>query len=114
MRILRNPLIIHLSDMIHLVSIRITIIDQKLIYQKRKYTSFPSFITILVWRMQQLHFQLIIIKMKRTPLSVIVTQHIKTYAMDISRSKRDVQDRKSTRLNSSHVKISYAVICLKK
>src|SRR5690606_41023093 len=34
-------------------------------------------------------------------------------------SKRDlqslrVQDRKSTRLNSSHVKISYAVSCLKK
>src|SRR5690606_39571632 len=27
---------------------------------------------------------------------------------------RDKQDRKSTRLNSSHVKISYAVFCLKK
>src|SRR5690606_40397258 len=27
---------------------------------------------------------------------------------------RDLQDRKSTRLNSSHVKISYAVFCLKK
>src|SRR5690606_42011254 len=26
----------------------------------------------------------------------------------------DFQDRKSTRLNSSHVKISYAVFCLKK
>src|SRR5215475_14975449 len=26
----------------------------------------------------------------------------------------DEQDRKSTRLNSSHVKISYAVFCLKK
>src|SRR5207302_4573986 len=26
----------------------------------------------------------------------------------------EVQDRKSTRLNSSHVKISYAVFCLKK
>src|SRR5690606_40754966 len=26
----------------------------------------------------------------------------------------DMQDRKSTRLNSSHVKISYAVFCLKK
>src|SRR5690606_41461332 len=32
------------------------------------------------------------------------------------RSKRDfaAPDRKSTRLNSSHVKISYAVFCLKK
>src|SRR5436309_10748075 len=28
--------------------------------------------------------------------------------------KRTFQDRKSTRLNSSHVKISYAVFCLKK
>src|SRR5690606_39664331 len=27
---------------------------------------------------------------------------------------REGQDRKSTRLNSSHVKISYAVFCLKK
>src|SRR5690606_41804373 len=27
---------------------------------------------------------------------------------------RDLEDRKSTRLNSSHVKISYAVFCLKK
>src|SRR5690606_16660125 len=29
-------------------------------------------------------------------------------------SGRDLEDRKSTRLNSSHVKISYAVFCLKK
>src|SRR5699024_12805040 len=28
--------------------------------------------------------------------------------------RRGVQDRKSTRLNSSHVSISYAVFCLKK
>src|SRR5690606_41719377 len=28
--------------------------------------------------------------------------------------QRDARDRKSTRLNSSHVKISYAVFCLKK
>src|SRR5690349_23837083 len=32
-----------------------------------------------------------------------------------SRAQRnDAQDRKSTRLNSSHVEISYAVFCLKK
>src|SRR5207302_10504296 len=30
------------------------------------------------------------------------------------RSSRATRDRKSTRLNSSHVKISYAVFCLKK
>src|SRR5690349_23331684 len=28
--------------------------------------------------------------------------------------RRDIEDRKSTRLNSSHVEISYAVFCLKK
>src|SRR5438067_8251895 len=31
-----------------------------------------------------------------------------------SRIGTDVRDRKSTRLNSSHVSISYAVFCLKK
>src|SRR5690606_39992246 len=30
------------------------------------------------------------------------------------RMRQSLQDRKSTRLNSSHVKISYAVFCLKK
>src|SRR5690606_6413793 len=34
--------------------------------------------------------------------------------VDIKGYKTDVLDRKSTRLNSSHVKISYAVFCLKK
>src|SRR5207249_10843286 len=33
---------------------------------------------------------------------------------DSSRPRRHDQDRKSTRLNSSHVSISYAVFCLKK
>src|SRR5690606_6826802 len=32
----------------------------------------------------------------------------------VSKSKKNESDRKSTRLNSSHVKISYAVFCLKK
>src|SRR5699024_12577753 len=31
-----------------------------------------------------------------------------------ARERRDHRDRKSTRLNSSHVSISYAVFCLKK
>src|SRR5690606_17792525 len=31
-----------------------------------------------------------------------------------SRRRQYIRDRKSTRLNSSHVKISYAVFCLKK
>src|SRR3712207_7557091 len=33
---------------------------------------------------------------------------------DIYRRDRTTQDRKSTRLNSSHANISYAVFCLKK
>src|SRR5690606_40297859 len=33
---------------------------------------------------------------------------------DLSLRHQPVEDRKSTRLNSSHVKISYAVFCLKK
>src|SRR5260221_2194225 len=32
----------------------------------------------------------------------------------VGQGGRDVQDRKSTRLNSSHTVISYAVFCLKK
>src|SRR5690606_41094110 len=32
----------------------------------------------------------------------------------VTSQKRRARDRKSTRLNSSHVKISYAVFCLKK
>src|SRR5204862_3828507 len=33
---------------------------------------------------------------------------------DVDRRPRYLRDRKSTRLNSSHVEISYAVFCLKK
>src|SRR5207302_5132332 len=35
-------------------------------------------------------------------------------ASSATRSSIQLEDRKSTRLNSSHVKISYAVFCLKK
>src|SRR5439155_21285799 len=35
-------------------------------------------------------------------------------ALERVRSEREREDRKSTRLNSSHVAISYAVFCLKK
>src|SRR5690349_23351853 len=33
---------------------------------------------------------------------------------NIARKPKSMEDRKSTRLNSSHVEISYAVFCLKK
>src|SRR5436309_5569088 len=38
----------------------------------------------------------------------------RTVGLDLYNSDRRAKDRKSTRLNSSHVKISYAVFCLKK
>src|SRR5207302_10936466 len=34
--------------------------------------------------------------------------------LELGRVAQEIEDRKSTRLNSSHVKISYAVFCLKK
>src|SRR5690606_41713357 len=37
-----------------------------------------------------------------------------TYAIGAAAGSATITDRKSTRLNSSHVKISYAVFCLKK
>src|SRR3712207_7423199 len=40
---------------------------------------------------------------RRVPVAVPVPQRL-----------RDAEDRKSTRLNSSHANISYAVFCLKK
>src|SRR5690606_40689802 len=39
---------------------------------------------------------------------------LSAHAMQSVMALSDVEDRKSTRLNSSHVKISYAVFCLKK
>src|SRR5436309_11827365 len=40
--------------------------------------------------------------------------HQEAAGRDRAREDGGVEDRKSTRLNSSHVKISYAVFCLKK
>src|SRR5690606_41487662 len=41
-------------------------------------------------------------------------QSVSETAQRVERGALYVQDRKSTRLNSSHVKISYAVFCFKK
>src|SRR5690349_23429305 len=38
----------------------------------------------------------------------------KERCVGVRSARRDPEDRKSTRLNSSHVEISYAVFCLKK
>src|SRR5690606_28833114 len=41
-------------------------------------------------------------------------QLVQRRAQGLGQFRQAVRDRKSTRLNSSHVKISYAVFCLKK
>src|SRR5436309_3940038 len=59
---------------------------------------------------------------KQKPVSIkladgeVVRGWIEYYDKNMVRLTREEQslDRKSTRLNSSHVKISYAVFCLKK
>src|SRR5690554_4341055 len=42
------------------------------------------------------------------------TKHIVNFNKHIINNNKQYKDRKSTRLNSSHVRISYAVFCLKK
>src|SRR5690606_40179698 len=42
------------------------------------------------------------------------TEVVSPFTLAAAEVIRSQQDRKSTRLNSSHVKISYAVFCLKK
>src|SRR5690625_6620456 len=53
-----------------------------------------------------------------TDSQTITSERVTTYNVDLSSkttlAQADVVDRKSTRLNSSHVAISYAVFCLKK
>src|SRR5436309_4474260 len=44
---------------------------------------------------------------------LVIATDLGTYTGDVAGKHYQV-DRKSTRLNSSHVKISYAVFCLKK
>src|SRR5690606_6918520 len=43
-----------------------------------------------------------------------ITTDMATLTEQVKKFATDKKDRKSTRLNSSHVKISYAVFCLKK
>src|SRR5690606_41659192 len=50
---------------------------------------------------------------RRVVVLLDITLAGRTVPAEVTLTNRD-QDRKSTRLNSSHVKISYAVFCLKK
>src|SRR2546430_17288468 len=49
-----------------------------------------------------------------TSVSVDAKAGYPVYRLLSQRDRSDVSDRKSTRLNSSHSQISYAVFCLKK
>src|SRR5690606_39842149 len=71
--------------------------------RKREKRSISS--TTSYERMSILRFA---ITSKGNPESNALKQKMRTYLEDFE------LDRKSTRLNSSHVKISYAVFCLKK
>src|SRR5690606_42058705 len=53
-------------------------------------------------------------KLKAFPFGALNTNGQVDFVLLNRRIKRDITDRKSTRLNSSHAKISYAVFCLKK
>src|SRR5690606_40448236 len=48
------------------------------------------------------------------PYQLLFDQDFEQYVLSLPGSILRKRDRKSTRLNSSHVKISYAVFCLKK
>src|SRR5207249_433258 len=53
-----------------------------------------------------------LLQLKQT-INTMVDQ-LNGFGSEVTRVAREVGDRKSTRLNSSHVSISYAVFCLKK
>src|SRR5699024_12092435 len=50
--------------------------------------------------------------LKSGKIALVISNHRDAYAL--TRAENAGIDRKSTRLNSSHVSISYAVFCLKK
>src|SRR3712207_7959462 len=51
---------------------------------------------------------------KQVPMAVRDSLRQRSTVLDADLFANDVTDRKSTRLNSSHANISYAVFCLKK
>src|SRR5688500_19360808 len=51
--------------------------------------------------------------MKTSQSSPIIPSHVRNVRRDDRRGLARLQDRKSTRLNSSHLVISYAVFCSK-
>src|SRR3712207_8061985 len=62
----------------------------------------------------QLLFALIIIYVRVQPIIVALSGFLALSGINLVILPRPGGDRKSTRLNSSHANISYAVFCLKK
>src|SRR5437773_3842737 len=52
--------------------------------------------------------------LRRTPVDAVTLVHSETSTGVLQDVSECTRDRKSTRLNSSHITISYAVFCLKK
>src|SRR2546430_11972835 len=71
-------------------------------------TLFRSYAAILA-RKKRLSLDLVLLAVASLPVSIVGHE---AYADRISEARRRI-DRKSTRLNSSHSQISYAVFCLK-
>src|SRR3712207_7975994 len=61
-----------------------------------------------------LHDALPISELVKLPPAVSEAYKVACEAMEASFSDEELEDRKSTRLNSSHANILYAVFCLKK
>src|SRR5690554_7238470 len=82
--------------------------------QKKKVTVAQVFKTIIWPRRNLVFIGLILIVLSRLS-SLVLPWKSKALLDDVIPNKDYQQlDRKSTRLNSSHVRISYAVFCLKK
>src|SRR5699024_12517163 len=60
-----------------------------------------------------IHFRMLLTQESRLYASTQVCRMLRKDQLSL-RSLQTTRDRKSTRLNSSHVSISYAVFCLKK
>src|SRR2546430_5933967 len=58
--------------------------------------------------------RLSLMEIETSPMSYLALAGARRLAGALGRGFTTVQDRKSTRLNSSHSQISYAVFCLKK
>src|SRR5699024_6319943 len=72
-----------------------------------------NFLAMLYHRYEQIGYMMAFILFFVLLLMVLIGSHLTKEKLIVEQQDR-LEDRKSTRLNSSHVSISYAVFCLKK